>query len=162
MIFDAYEIDNRIKPNTYIVHTEGGYHMFHHRCSKDKYLNPLYREKIWPYVEDKNRIIWPGLTKKDPYPRLHLTPRIKKRTETGNIKNIFIYMHQLIGSLHKKKNTEDVVNHINGNPVDYRLKNLEYVSFAKNEEGVERKRINYNEIYDTYLTRGFKNVYEFR
>ena len=64
MIFDAYEIDNRIKPNTYIVHTEGGYHMFHHRCSKDKYLNPLYREKIWPYVEDKNRIIWPGLTKK--------------------------------------------------------------------------------------------------
>jgi len=162
MIFDAYEIDNRIKPNTYIVHTEGGHHMFHHRCSKDKYLNPLYREKIWPYVEYKNKIIWPGLTQKDPYPRLHLSSRIKKRSETGNIKNIFIYMHQLIGALHKKKSPEDVVNHINGNPVDYRLKNLEYVSLAKNAEGVERKRINYNEIYDTYLARGFKNVYEFR
>jgi len=171
MIFDAYEIDNRIKPNTYIVHTEGGHHMFHHRCSKDKYLNPLYREKIWPYVEvkrvynlvpDETRILWPGLTKKDPYPRLHFSPKIRKLTEAGNIKDVFIYMHQLIGALHKKKKPEDVVNHINGNPVDYRLKNLEYVSPAKNAEGVERKRINYNEIYDTYLARGFKNVYEFR
>ena len=170
MIFDAYEIDNRIKPNIYTVHTEGGYHMFYYRCSEHKDLHPLYREKIWPYVEiklkgsriDRDGILWPGVTRKDPYPRLHLLPVVEKRTENGHYKLIFIYMHQLIGALHKKKNPDDVVNHINGNPVDYRLKNLEYVSLVKNAEGVKRKRMDYDEIYDSYLMKGFKNVYEFK
>ena len=165
MIFDAYEIDNRIKPNIYTVHTEGGYHMFHYRCSKDKNINPLYREKIWTYVEiklkDKDEILCPGITRKDPYPRLHFIPTVEKKAESGNVQQIFIYMHQLIASLYKNKKSGDIVNHINGNPVDYRLKNLEWVSPVKNAEGVERKRINYNEVYDSYLIKGFKKVYEF-
>tara|TARA_Y100000401_G_scaffold81305_1_gene66699 strand:+ start:254 stop:751 length:498 start_codon:yes stop_codon:yes gene_type:complete len=165
MIFDAYEIDNRIKPNIYTVHTEGGYHMFYYRCSEHKDLHPLYREKIWPYVEmphKENKILWPGVSRNDPYPRLHLIPKVKSKNESGNFKEIFIYMHQLIGSLHKKKNPNDVVNHINGNPVDYRLQNLEYVSLVKNAKGVKRKRMDYDEIYDSYLGRGFKSVYEFK
>ena len=30
---------------------------------------------------------------------------------------------------------------------------------VKNAEGVERKRINYNEVYDSYLIKGFKKVF---
>ncbi len=88
-------------------------------------------------------------------------PTVERKAESGNVQAVFIYMHQLIASLYKNKKSGDIVNHINGNPVDYRLKNLEWVSPVKNAEGVERKRINYNEVYDSYLIKGFKKVYEF-
>ena len=157
MIFDAHEIDNRIPPNKYTIHTTDGYHMFYYRCSNDKFIHPLYREKIWPYVEinkyNKMGIMIPRATKKDPYPRVNI-----KFFKEGEC----LYMHQIIGLLKKKNKAADVVNHINSNPVDYRLKNLEYVTLSQNAKGTDRNKINYDQLYDTYLLRGFPKVYEFK
>jgi len=164
MIFDAHEIDNRIIPNMYLVHTKGGPHMFAARCSKDKELQGIYKEDIWPFVERicrfskrkelipiKKVIKLPGITKKDPYPRYHFRTieKISGKYE------LFTYFHQLLSLLLKSKIEGGCVNHKNGRPGDYRLENLEWVTFSDNAKGTKTARLDYDIMYDYFI----KNEY---
>jgi len=169
MIFDANEIDNRIRRNMYVVHTKGGPHMFALRCSKDTELNPLYRENIWPYIEricyyvkrkkGKNPSVWervetepsiciPSITKKDPYPRISFSPE-------NNGPQVRTYVHQFLAMLLKSKIEGGCINHINGKPADYRLENLEWVTYKGNATGVARPKLDYDIMYDSFV----KNKY---
>ena len=161
MIFDANEIDNRIRRNMYVVHTKGGPHMFALRCSKDTELNPLYRENIWPYIEKtcyytkrKKRvetepsICIPRITKKDPYPRIEFAP-------ANNGPRVWMYVHQFLAMLLKSKIEGGCINHINGKPADYRLENLEWVTYKGNATGVARPKLDYDIMYDSFV----KNKY---
>jgi hypothetical protein len=164
MIFDAYEIDNRLMPNMYRVHTEGGSHMFAARCLKDKELHGIYKKNIWPFVEKisrwskfekqepiKKTILYPGLTLKDPYPRYHF-----RTIEKINGKNdLFLYFHQLLAGLLDNKILGGCVNHKNGKPSDYRLENLEWVTLSGNAKGIKIPRLDYGVIYDSFI----KNKY---
>jgi len=162
MIFDANEIDNRIMSNMYRVHTEGGPHMFSERCSKSKEIEPIYREVVWPFIERistvfkgnrksiKKTIVWPSITKKDPYPRYHL-----RATQGGSQSKVFCYFHQLLSLLLKNKVVGGCVNHKNGKPADYRLENLEWVTYKGNAIGVARPKLDYDIMYDSFV----KNKY---
>lgn len=122
-----------------------GRHLFDVRCSSDKNINSIYREKIWPYVFNlkTNNIVMPTLTKKDNYPRLNLA--------TKDDKQRFIYMHQLVMILLKPiEDDNKIVNHINRNTFDYRLENLEWVSLSENAKGNENKKLDYDKVYDFY------------
>ena len=122
-----------------------GQHLFNIRCSSEKNIKSIYREKIWPYVFNlkTDKVVMPTLTKKDNYPRFNFS--------TKNKKQIFIYMHQLVMILLKPtEDKEKVVNHINRNTFDYRLENLEWTSLSENAKGNENKRLDYNKIYDFY------------
>jgi hypothetical protein len=163
MIFDANEIDNRIMPNMYWVHTEGGPHMFAARCSDGKEIEPIYKENIWPFIEristitkTKGRtpiekaILWPSITKKDPYPRFHL-----RGADGDSQSKIFCYFHQLLSFLLDGKIKGGCINHKNGKPADYRLTNLEWVTYTDNAKGVKRPKLDYDAMYDSFV----KNEY---
>jgi len=162
MIFDANEIDNRIMSNMYRVHTEGGLHMFFARCSESKEIEPIYREAIWPFIEKistiskgnrkliEKAIVYPSITKKDPYPRYHL-----RAAEGGSQSKIFNYFHQILSLLLKNKIEGGCVNHKNGKPADYRLENLEWVTYKGNATGVARPKLDYDIMYDSFV----KNKY---
>ena len=148
----------------YLVHPDGGTHMFAHRCSSRKELKSIYRENIWPYIERickytkvKGRtpiekvLVLPGITKKDPYPRCHFRS-IKKINGTHGY---HIYFHQLLSGLLGGKIPGGCVNHINGKPGDYRLKNLEWTTYTGNAKGIKIPRLDYDVMYDSLL----KNEY---
>ena len=123
-----------------------GQHLFDVRCSPEKNINSIYREKIWPYVFNlkTGTTVMPTLTKKDNYPRFNLST-------SKNKKQLFIYMHQLVMVLlNPIEDKEKVVNHINRNTFDYRLENLEWVSPSENSLGNKNKRLDYDKIYDFY------------
>tara|TARA_A100001201_G_C3997103_1_gene173388 strand:+ start:179 stop:643 length:465 start_codon:yes stop_codon:yes gene_type:complete len=122
-----------------------GQHFFDVKCSLEKNINPIYREKIWPYVFNlrKNKIMMPTLTKKDNYPRFNFSLKDKKQ--------IFIYMHQLVMILLKPTQDKNkIINHINRNTFDYRPENLEWVSPSENSKGNVNNRLDYNKLYDFY------------
>ena len=64
-----------------------GQHLFDVRCSSEKNINSIYREKIWPYVFNlkTGKALMPTLTKKDNYPRFNLST-------SKNEKQLFIYI----------------------------------------------------------------------
>lgn len=141
------KLESRIKnlnENNYELRFNGQ-HLFDVRCSSEKNINSIYREKIWPYVFNlkTDKVVMPTLTKKDNYPRFNFV--------TKDDKQKFIYMHQLVMILLKPiEDDNKIINHINRNTFDYRLENLEWVSLSENAKGNENKKLDYDKVYDFY------------
>ena len=81
---------NELPENRYVLYLDGGRHFFDIKCSSEKEINKIYRQRIWPFLFDvkQERIIVPRITKSDTYPRVHLG----KKDETY----LFQYMHQIV------------------------------------------------------------------
>ena len=150
MEIDIHILDKRLPPNKYFLYLEGGSHFFHERCSSEKNIEPIYREKIWPFIFNlkSKKIVIPGLSKTDHYPRVHF--------KSSADENIFIYMHQVVALIIPNPENKTLINHINGNTFDYRRLNLEWSDHSSNSTDVKRKRLNYDNLYDFFESR--KNI----
>ena len=135
---------NELLENRYVLYLEGGRHFFDIKCSPEKEINKIYRQRIWPFLFDikQEKIVVPRLTKSDIYPRLHL---IKK---DGT--HIFKYMHQIIALTLPNVENRKIVNHINGNTFDYKVENLEWSTPSENSKDTKRPRLDYDKLYDFF------------
>ncbi len=88
----------------------------------------------------QEKIVVPGLSQTDHYPRIHLIGKNKKP--------IFAYMHIVVASILPNEENKLLINHKNGNTFDYHLSNLERATHSENATGIKRKRLNYDSLYD--------------
>jgi hypothetical protein len=73
------------------------------------------------------------------YPKTHLP--INKNKQIKQI-NVSIIMHRLVAMAFIENDMPDKkwqVDHINGNPLDYRVDNLRWLTPSQNSQGVSRK-----------------------
>jgi hypothetical protein len=134
------EIDHsdlkKLPKGKYKIHSTGGFHFF-----KDvEEAEDIFKEQIWPWLEviqenkrnTKKYMVMPRIMPgKGFYSQVTL---IGKNSEF----NIKMTMHKLVClAFNKNPNplTHLLVNHINGNKVDYRADNLEWTTHALNSVG---------------------------
>jgi len=147
MQIDIHTLNKKIVPNKYFLSLNGGFHFFHERCSSEKNIDSIYREKIWPFIIDIQikKLIIPGLSQTDSYPRVHFSSSIGE--------NLFMYMHQIVALTISNPENKQLINHINGNTFDYRGLNLEWSDYSKNSMNVKRKRLDYDKLYDFFKSK---------
>jgi hypothetical protein len=135
---------NELPENRYVLYLDGGRHFFDIKCSSEKEINKIYRQRIWPFLFDvkQERIIVPRITKSDTYPRVHLG----KKDETY----LFQYMHQIVVLTLPNVENRKIVNHINGNTFDYRVENLEWSTPSENSKDIKRPPLDYDKLYDFF------------
>ena len=145
-----------IIPDSYVLHSTGGYHYFS-TCSLNKNIKNIYREAVWPWIEtlkNKNNILgknrFPRPTIRDPYPKLNirvLGSKVKYKSQLQYPTKTF-YAHILVAKAFLENiNNLPVVNHINSITCDYRINNLEWCSYSKNNTG-KRPTIGPDKMYD--------------
>ena len=165
---DLSTVFPEIMTGTYFLFKDGGPHYFS-QCTIE--VDPIYRQNIWPFIYrvktkfkgKKGGILFGSISKsKLSYLKQNLyhadLTRVKKsyRTTTKEEtlvmpKEIEMSMHRIVASAFipnddpKKKIW---VDHINGNRVDYRVKNLRWVTPEDNAKGTPGGKNDPNEIYE--------------
>ena len=121
-----------IIPNKYFLIKTGGYHF---------YENYKDNGKIYPYIINetflkkgkKISIVKPFVSFSDPYPKVNLT--------TVDKKNIIAKMHRIIAFAFIERPKDDayvIVNHIDGNIINYKLDNLEWSTKSANVKDIKK------------------------
>jgi len=155
-----------IEPDHYLIFKEGGPHYFS-QCKKD--IDPIYRQNIWPFIyryKTKSRGRKPSILLGSignsklsyVYHRLFTMDKKIKRSFTSNIKINSIEtskdkeyrMHRLVATVfvsNPNPKKYNIVDHINGNRVDYRVVNLRWVNIEMNSRGNPGGKNDPDEVY---------------
>lgn len=102
-----------------------------------------YMEKegnCFPYVQNKEtgRLYTVGVTESCGYPKFTITEKIDGKTI-----GFFFQIHRLIGEAFIENDMPElktVVDHKDGNRLDYRVQNLRWVTQSQNTKGLQRPR----------------------
>lgn len=165
---DLSLIDDRLLPEMFYLFPTGGHHPFN-KCKQE--IPEMYRQKIWPWIlrnkhhpdtkmfsgRGDKAIIY-GSVHSSFYICVNLPHKEDKTTgrvyhanglyETKKSKNIFNNLHRLVAKAFvPNPDNKDVVDHIDGNKVDYRIENLKWVTGIENAMGNGGKRT-MDEIFD--------------
>ena len=147
-------IYKNIVDNTYVLHLTGGYHYFS-LCSPNKKIKNIYRQNIWPWIETlptkknlSNKTRYPRPTQRDSYPKLNLRVKKGKSYKINAFPTKTFYMHLIVAKAFILNNkNKPVVDHKNSMPSDYRIYNLEWVTYSENNKG-KRPSIGPDKMYD--------------
>ena len=163
---DVHKIMPEVMPNIYYLFETGGPHYFS-QCTCE--VDPIYKQNIWPFIYRvknkfkglKSGVISGsiGLTKLIYiYVRLYCIneTRVQKRyrylKEELRIKpkEIQLGLHRIVAKAFIKNNdpiNNTVVDHVNGNRMDYRIENLRWCTVAENSKGTPNGKNDPNTIY---------------
>ena len=110
----------------------------------EKNIDEKYRQRKWPFLFDvkEQKVVVPGLSKTDHYPRVHLN----KKDNTQK----FIYIHQIVGLTIPNEENKPIINHKNLDTFDYSVDNLEWATFSENATGSKRPSLDYDKVYDFF------------
>jgi hypothetical protein len=173
---DVHKIMPEIMPNIYYLFETGGPHYFS-QCTCE--INPIYRQNIWPFVyRVKNKIYGQksgilfgsiGLTK------LSYIFMVLQSKNESTIKRRYRYLkeekftypkyfniplHRLIAKAFIKNNdltNKIIVDHINGNRMDYRIENLRWSTVSQNSKGTPNGKNDPNRIYELVSKKDWFN-----
>ena len=126
---DPYRVEGKgyqhsmIVSNTYFIYKTGGFHF--DKKYKDHGL-------VYPYIKNENtgKILKIGTRYSDPYPKFTMNIYID-----GEKKASMLKIHRLTAFAFIKRPDDPkyvVVDHINGNIMDYRLDNLRWSTISQN------------------------------
>ena len=142
-----------IMPNRYYIFKSGGPHFFS-KCKDKSLVQDIYLQNIWPFVYNiqgfTTKILTGSISKsKLTYPIIklyHKSDVIEKRNfrkiqtieTTLRPREVEFGIHRLVGFAfvsNTNPETHTVLDHINGNRVDYRVSNLRWTTMKGNSKG---------------------------
>jgi hypothetical protein len=173
---DVHTILPEISPNIYYLYENGGPHYFS-QCTCE--VEPIYKQNIWPFlyrVKNKNRgrksgfvLGSIGITKLS-YITVMLQSKnenITKRRYRYLKEELFTYPKHFIFTLHRLvakafiKNDDPInktiVDHVNGNRMDYRIENLRWSTLSENSKGTPNGKNDPNRIYELVSKKDWFN-----
>ena len=150
---DLSTVISEIMPNQYYIFKTGGPHFFS-KCKNKEVVRDIYLQNIWPFIYNikgmGDKILTGTIAKsKLNYPMVrlyHKSDKIKKRNFRfihkveiqKRPREIEFGMHRLAGFAfisNPDPKTHTVIDHINGNRVDYRVANLRWSTLKGNSKG---------------------------
>jgi hypothetical protein len=150
---DVSTVMPELMSNQYFIFKMGGPHFFS-KCKDKSVVRDIYLQNIWPFIYNikgnKDKILTGSIAKsKLNYPtiRLYHKSDILKKRNFRNIKKIEIQSRprEMETTIHRlaalafvdnpSPETHTVVDHINGNRVDYRIANLRWSTLKGNSKG---------------------------
>ena len=173
---DVHKIIPEVMPNIYYLFETGGPHYFSQCTCK---VEPIYKQNIWPFVYrvknkfkgSKSGIIYGsiGLTKliyiwvrfyHINETRVQKSYRYLREESLVKPREIEIPLHRIFAKAFIKNDdpiNKTVVDHINGNRMDYRLENLRWCTITQNSKGTPGGRNDPNKIYELVSKKNWFN-----
>lgn len=173
---DVADFLPEVQRDTYYIFPTGGPHYFS-QCTCE--VLPIYKENIWPFIYrkkrsgqdyNKNRVMLGsiGLTKLSYiWQRLYSATdtKIKRNYRRGREekhhlpKELERSMHRIVATcfIPNDDPEKNLVDHINGNRVDYRIDNLRWVDPSENSRGTPGGKNDPNEIYNLISEKDWFN-----
>ena len=154
-------------PNRYYCFKTGGPHFFR-RCKNKELVRKEYLELIWPFIyhtEGQKTKIMSGTISKakagQGYPLLKLKHKSDKfiRTDYRQLlyekkvekhKELEMRIHRIVAQCfvpNDDPENKTMVDHINGNRVDYRIENLRWATPSQNSVGNRGQSTDPDEVY---------------
>lgn len=164
---DVADYFPEIVAQTYRIFPTGGPHYFS-QCTCE--VDPIYRQNIWPFIyrlktsefdRNKSRIMLGSIAMtKLSYvqhkffsadkKRIMRNYRRLKEEKTEVPASVDRSIHRIVARCfipNDDPENKTMVDHINGNRVDYRIENLRWVSASENSKGTPGGKNDPNEIY---------------
>jgi hypothetical protein len=173
---DVHKIIPEVMPNIYYLFETGGPHYFS-KCTCE--VESIYKQNIWPFIyrvknkfkATKSGVIYGsiGLTKLAyVWVRLYSIDKTRnferyrystRKTEIRP-KELHLGLHRLVAKAFIKNNdpaNKVVVDHLNGNRIDYRVENLRWCTPTENSKGTPGGKNDPNKIYKLISKKNWFN-----